>query len=200
MAHICFYLRVHAVLSAFTAKGAGVLRYAANIISISRVVLLLGLFFTFHNPVLFFILYFICGFSDVMDGYVARRTKTQSLFGARLDSIADFILFGVICISVILWMREGIAAYLPWIIAVALIRCTNVAIAAFKYHSFAMLHTWGNKAAGFLLFLAPLFILYEVPVVLWITCIVAVLSALEESLIHISSPTLELDRPSIFKR
>lgn len=32
---------------------------------------------------------------DVLDGYVARRTKTNSKFGANLDALADLVTFGV---------------------------------------------------------------------------------------------------------
>src|SRR5690606_1305791 len=34
-------------------------------------------------------------FFDLMDGRVARLTKTQSAFGLQLDSLADVISFGV---------------------------------------------------------------------------------------------------------
>ena len=171
----------------------------ANIIWISRIVLLLALFFSFHNASLFLVLYLVCGLSDVLDGYVARKTKTQSELGARLDSMADLILFTVITLSIILWMGNEVRIFLPWIIIIVLIRCTNLAIAAYKYRSFAILHTWGNKLAGFLLFITPLFILYRQSVILWFVCFVAILSAAEESIIHLTSPRLNLNRRSIFK-
>ncbi len=175
-------------------------KQVANIISASRIVLTLALFFLFHNTLLFLILYIICGLSDVLDGYIARKMKTQSELGARLDSVADFILFTVITVSIILWMKNEILIFLPWIIITAIIRCVNLAIVAYKYHSFAILHTLGNKLIGFLLFTTPLFILYQHTAILWIVCITAVLSALEESIIHITSPTLNINRRSIFKR
>src|SRR5690606_18477383 len=34
-------------------------------------------------------------FFDLMDGRVARLTKTQSAFGLQLDSLADIVSFGV---------------------------------------------------------------------------------------------------------
>lgn len=175
------------------------MKYIANIISIGRVVLLLALFFTFHNALLFLVLYLACGLSDVLDGYIARKTKTQSELGARLDSMADLILFTVITVSIILWMGNEILIFLPWIIIIAFIRCTNIVIAACKYHSFAILHTLGNKLTGFLLFTTPLFILYRQSAVLWTVCVVAILSAVEESVIHITSARLDINRRSIFK-
>lgn len=175
------------------------MKYIANIISLSRIILLLALFFTFHHPLLFLVLYFICGLSDVLDGYIARKTNTQSELGARLDSVADLFLFVVITVFIIQWMGNDILLYLPWIVLTALIRCASMVIAAYKYHSFAMLHTWGNKITGLFLFITPFFILYEQSVVLWMVCIIAVLSAVEECVIHITSPTLDINRRSIFK-
>ena len=37
----------------------------------------------------FFCLYALTGVTDVLDGFIARKTKTAGDFGARLDSIAD---------------------------------------------------------------------------------------------------------------
>lgn len=175
------------------------MKYIPNIISLGRIIILLTLFFTYHKPVLFLILYFICGFSDILDGYIARKTKTESELGARLDSIADILLFTVITVFIIQWMGNEILIYLPLIVITALIRCANIAIAAYKYHSFAPLHTWGNKLTGFLLFITPLFIIYQLSVVLWIVCIIAVLSAVEECVIHLTSPEVDVNRRSIFK-
>ncbi|MRN53538.1 CDP-alcohol phosphatidyltransferase family protein [Paenibacillus monticola] len=175
------------------------MKYIPNIISLSRIIILFVLFFTYHNEWLFLILYLICGLSDVLDGYIARKTNTQSEFGARLDSLADILLFTVITVFIIQWMVNKILIFLPLIIITALIRCASLAIAAYKYHSFASLHTWGNKLTGFLLFITPLFILFQLSALLWVVCLIAVLSAAEECIIHITSPKVDLNRRSIFK-
>ncbi len=172
------------------------MKQAANILTIITVVL----FFVFNQPVLFFVLYMIGGMTDVLDGYVARLTNTQSELGARLDSIADLLLFGIILMSVIRWMGKDIIVYIPFLAAIAVIRLVNIAIAAYKYHTFAIIHTIGNKAAGFLLFFAPVTIRLRCPWALWLMCILALLSALEETLIHITSVELDINRPSILKK
>jgi CDP-diacylglycerol--glycerol-3-phosphate 3-phosphatidyltransferase len=136
----------------------------------------------------------------VLDGYVARKTQTQSVLGARLDSFADLLLFMTITVSVFLWLGNEVFIYLPWIAITVFIRCTNIAIAAYKYHSFAILHTWANKLTGILVFIMPLFLLYQQFTILWPVCVMAVLSAAEETLIHITSTNLNLDRQSIFRK
>ena len=64
---------------------------AANLITLFRLVSTLPLtYLSFagqRNS--FLILYLTAGFSDALDGYVARRLKTQSELGRKLDSLAD---------------------------------------------------------------------------------------------------------------
>ncbi len=54
------------------------------------------------------ILLFIAGFTDVLDGFLARQLKIATRTGAYFDPIADKILLGVIYISL------GAAGALPW--------------------------------------------------------------------------------------
>lgn len=175
------------------------IKHIPNAISISRIFLVIALLFTFHNTLLFLFLYIICGLSDVLDGYIARKTKTESELGAKLDSIADFALFVVITVSIIIWMGNKITVFIPLIIVIALIRIANIAIASYKYHFFATLHTWGNKLTGLLLFFTPLFIFFQRIELLWFVCVVAFLSTLEEIAIHITSTKLHINRRSIFR-
>ena len=44
----------------------------------------------------FYAIYSICGISDVLDGFLARRTGATSEFGARLDSVADLLFLSLI--------------------------------------------------------------------------------------------------------
>lgn len=174
------------------------LKNTANILSISRIVLLPALFFTYGNALLFTAVYLACGLSDVLDGYIARKTKSESTLGAKLDSIADLGFFAVVMVSIIFKNGDEILEYLPWIAATVLIRMANLVIAAYKYHAFAILHTWGNKLAGFLLFATPLILHLDQTAWLLPVCFTAVLSAAEESIIHLTSTELDLNRASLF--
>ncbi len=88
----------------------------ANIITEIRIVLSAALLF---RPALspgFYALYIAAGFSDMIDGAVARRTGTASELGSRLDTIAD-IVFVLVCLikllpvlSVPIWLYIWIAA------------------------------------------------------------------------------------------
>jgi cardiolipin synthase (CMP-forming) len=54
------------------------------------------------------ILLFAAGFTDAIDGYLARRFQASTRAGAYFDPIADKILLGVIYISL------GLARAIPW--------------------------------------------------------------------------------------
>ena len=58
------------------------------------------LFCPVFSPV-FYALYLIAGLTDMIDGTIARKTNTVSEFGARFDSIADFV-FAAVCLIKIL--------------------------------------------------------------------------------------------------
>ena len=70
----------------------------ADIITILRIVGALILFSVKTLSISFLVVYFIAGLTDVIDGYIARKTRTTSDLGAKLDSIADVIFYLVLII------------------------------------------------------------------------------------------------------
>ena len=66
-------------------------KHIANILTGCRI---LGSILLLFFPVFslgFYITYLICGFSDMVDGTIARKTNSTSKFGSQLDTIADLI-------------------------------------------------------------------------------------------------------------
>ncbi|SEQ83716.1 CDP-diacylglycerol--serine O-phosphatidyltransferase [Faunimonas pinastri] len=69
---------------------------------------------------------------DAVDGRVARLLKTTSLFGEQLDSLADFVDFGVApAILLYVWRLEDLGS-LGWIAALALAMCAALRLARFN--------------------------------------------------------------------
>ena len=68
----------------------------ANIITGLRIVISAVLLFCPAFSPVFYVLYLFAGFSDIIDGAVARRTNTAGEFGAKLDTAADFV-FAAVC-------------------------------------------------------------------------------------------------------
>ena len=72
------------------------LRWLPNAISIARIILVAPILFYIVNGDygLALILFFIAGFSDGVDGYLAKRFDWHTRIGALLDPIADKLLVG----------------------------------------------------------------------------------------------------------
>lgn len=175
------------------------MKQAANALSISRIIFLLAIFWIDHNRAMFLIFYLCAGLTDVLDGYVARKTHSVSEFGARLDSIADLCLFAVVLYFMIGWTGEDMAPYFPWIIAALVMRMINLLIAFWKFRKLIFIHTWLKKLNGLLVFLSPLVYLKMQKVgFLTPVCAVAILSAAEETMIHLTAKQLNPNRRSIF--
>lgn len=171
----------------------------ANCITISRIILSIVLLILKPFSLAFLVIYTITGLSDIFDGYVARKTKTSSLFGAKLDTISDLIFF--IVMSIILY--KSILSNFIWvalIFIILVIRILSIYIVFKKYNTFGILHTYSNKLVGLLLFLIPYYMNYKISsVLITVTCFIALLSAIEEYVINRKSKTYNPDIKSIFK-
>ncbi len=174
--------------------------WIANALTVSRIFLSLLLPLLAPMQAAFLAVYAVCGATDALDGFVARKTHTQSKLGARLDSLADFVLITAMVIALypVIHLPQGT---IVWILTIAAVRIAAAVVSFLKYKTFASLHTYSNKLTGFLIFLFPFLIPVLAPSVpIWILCGAATLSAAEELLIQISSKVLNLDRKSIFSK
>lgn len=127
----------------------------ANIITSIRIVCSIALLFCPTFSIAFYVLYITAGISDMIDGTVARKAKTVSEFGSKLDTAADFVMVVVCLIKLIpiiclpLWL-------IIWIVVIALIKAVNLVSGYIMRKEFVVLHTGMNKATGILLFILPL--------------------------------------------
>ena len=171
-----------------------------NYISVSRIIFSLTLIFLKPLSLAFYVIYIICGFSDILDALIARKTRTTSTLGAKLDSVADMIMVGVVLLLLYPIINPTIEIII-WIILIAIIRLSSMVVALKKYKTFASIHTYGNKITGIILFLFPILFHYIHTIgLMYIICLIATLSAIEELIIHLISSHLELNRQSIFKK
>lgn len=128
----------------------------ANYITCIRILCVLAIIFTKTFSLPFFILYFVSGASDCLDGYLARKLQIQSEFGARLDSFADILLLGVCMIKVLPAIFSEVTVGLWISLAVILIiKLISIVIIVKKTGGFGLLHTFLAKFNGVLLFIAP---------------------------------------------
>ena len=112
------------------------------------------LFYPVFTPA-FYAFYIAAGLSEMLDGFVARKTDTVSKLGARLDTIADFV-FVVVCLIKLLPVLSIPAWLYGWIGIIALIKVVNIISGFTVQKRFVAIHSAMNKATGVLLFLLPL--------------------------------------------
>ena len=168
---------------------------AANIITLVRIAASLALLLISPLTAWFFVVYTLCGVSDVADGAAARKFGCASRLGAKLDSIADavFLLSSVLALLPFL---QALCPLWSWITAggVLIVRLCAWVVSALKFRRFAAYHTFLNKAAGALLFALPyLMRLPHFTAALAVVCAVAALSAIEELICSVAAKEFEPD-------
>ena len=127
----------------------------ANTITIFRIAVSIVLLFCPVFSPAFYVFYIVAGVSDMLDGFVARKTNTANRFGARLDTIADFVLV-VVCLIKLLPILSIPAWLYIWIGIIALIKVVNIISGLAVQKKLVAVHSVMNKATGVLLFLLPL--------------------------------------------
>ena len=152
----------------------------ANIITFCRILGSIGLLFCPVFSACFYGLYLFCGLTDMVDGTVARKTGAASTFGARLDSVADFLFAAVSFGQLLPVMRIPIWIWV-WAAAIAAVKLVNLVRGFLRRKQIPSLHTVMNKVSGLCLFLLPLTVAfvelrYTAPVV----CAVATIAAVQE--------------------
>lgn len=128
----------------------------------------------------FYGLYIAAGFSDMIDGTIARKTGTESAFGAKVDSIADLIFVIVAAIKILPAINLASIIWI-WIGVIAAIKIF-VAILVFKKKQQKNFHTIANKITGFLLFIWPFtFYIVDANYSAAVVCVAATVACIEES-------------------
>ena len=152
----------------------------ANIITGLRILGSILMLFCPMYSLLFYIAYLLCGLSDMIDGTIARMTNAESEFGAKLDTVADFIF---LMVSLVKWIPEiCIPNWLwIWICVVAIIKIRNIAWGYVFAKKLIVMHTVLNKATGLMLFLLPLTLpFFEPTYSVVLACCMAWLAAIQE--------------------
>ena len=116
----------------------------------------------------------------MVDGTVARRTNSASDFGARLDTVSDFVFMSVALIKFLPHLHIPVLLWI-WIGVIAMIKLGNVAWGFVRTKKLISTHTVLNKVAGLLLFLLPMTISFiELTYTLPFVCAVATAAAIHE--------------------
>ena len=156
-------------------------KHIANIVTVFRVLgSVLLLFFPAFSSA-FYILYILCGFSDMIDGTIARKTNSAGELGAKIDTAADLAFVTASLIKILpalnipqwLWLWGGV---------IAMIKIGNLIWGYVSKKQFISLHTILNKITGLLLFLLPLSLPWvELKYSAMAVCSIATFAAIQEA-------------------
>jgi CDP-diacylglycerol--glycerol-3-phosphate 3-phosphatidyltransferase len=155
-------------------------KYIANIITSSRIIFSLPLLFIPLSSAWFYVFYLFCGFTDMIDGTIARKTGAVNKFGARLDTIADFVFMLVCSIKILPLIRIALWLWV-WIIVIASIKIFNIALIFIRKKKLISIHSVFNKITGFALFLLPLSLTFvETTYSVATICLLATIAVVQE--------------------
>jgi len=156
----------------------------ANLLTCSRILCGFALLCRPVFSIWFHTFYLLGGFTDAIDGTVARKLGITSTFGARLDTVADIVFFGAVILKLAISMVIP-AWVIRWIAGTAAIKLLGILIGFIKYRRFITVHSMINKVCGIAVYMAPL---YAFGVEHWhmkllgvsCSCVIAVIAAIHE--------------------
>ncbi len=152
----------------------------ANIITFSRILFSLLLIVLAPFSPLFKTLYLLCGVSDVLDGFLARKLRTESATGELLDSIADLFFTAAYALKVLPHLSVPIWIWV-WTALIAVVKIWGILQRSKKERKFYIPHSVANKLTGLLLFLLPMTVHFiDVKYSAAVVCAVATYAAAEE--------------------
>ena len=149
-----------------------------NIITLLRMAGSFGLLLCDVTDAAFWIIYVLCGISDIADGWLARKLNCVTKSGALLDSVAD-ICFVACCAWKLLPILELPQWLWLWAGVIVVIKVVNQLSALVMHGHCSFPHTLANKVTGFLLFIAvPMTFVSIIPIS--IVAAIATFAAIQE--------------------
>ena len=155
------------------------MKHLPNILSSLRIVGAVALLLSNVPGILFWMLYIVCGISDIADGWLARKLKCVTKRGALLDSVAD-ICFVACCAWKLLPILELPQWLWLWAGVIVAIKAVNQFSTLVMYGHCCFPHTLANKVTGFLLFIAVSSMTFWSIIPISIAATVATFAAVQE--------------------
>ena len=146
------------------------MKHLPNVISVLRIAGAIVLLFCDVAGWPFWVLYTLCGISDIADGWLARKLRAETKAGAILDSVADIVLVACCAIRILPVLEIPVWLWI-WAGVIVFIKIVNQISALVVHKRFCFPHTLANKLTGLLLFLA-------VPTMFWSMIPIAIVAAI----------------------
>lgn len=166
-------------------------KHIANIVTLSRVVGAIILFFCKDISTLFLLIYVFCGFTDLIDGPIARKTGSSSALGASLDTIGDVMTY--LALTKILVAQRAVPYWiLAWILSDGVLFCICAFVSKLRFGKFYLPHSYLGKIFGGSVFVLPVAMQF-MPGKVWMSviCTIASVHAAELFYIQLKSKTAQ---------
>lgn len=178
--------------------------FAINGITLYRLVATLFLLYLIidRQPDLFKWFLAFSFFTDAIDGFLARKFKVVSIFGAKMDSAADDLTVLVAMIGLYVFKPEFFKQHYIYFLILLGLFLLQVTIAMIRYRRFSSFHTWLAKLAAILQgsFLILMFFLPEPLMPLFYAAIaVTAIDLIEEIIIVFILPEWQTDVKGIYR-
>jgi phosphatidylglycerophosphate synthase len=155
----------------------------ANAVTLSRGLLIIPIFGLLEAgwPKTALAVYVLAATTDLVDGWLARRFKQASAYGAQLDAVVDNV-FSLAILGFLALACPGLIAH-QWLAAAVLFGgpVAYLGVSWLMTRRVLMFHVWSAKVGAFLLFcLWPAIALTGWSGWLWLCALVVGLSRLEQ--------------------
>ena len=95
----------------------------------------------------FMVLVLVSEFTDVLDGFLARRLNQITHLGSHLDSWGDFLIYLVLAISAWIMWPQIVRREVLYVLIVVLSFTLPVLVGLIKFGKLTSYHTWGVRVA-----------------------------------------------------
>ena len=178
-------------------------RYIVNGITWYRIIaapILLVLIFTKQFDIFKWLLA-LSFFTDLIDGYLARKYKVVSILGSRLDSIGDDLTVFAAVIGLFVFESEFVRKEFLILIILLLLFVVQTTFALVRYKKISSFHTYLAKSAAILqgLFFILIFLLPEpLYFLFYVAAVVTGIELLEEIILVALLPRWEANVKGLF--
>jgi cardiolipin synthase len=140
-------------------------------------------------------------FTDLIDGYLARKYKVVSIMGSRLDSIGDDLTVFVAVIGLFVFESEFVRKEFLILIILLLLFVVQTTFALVRYKKISSFHTYLAKSAAILqgIFFILIFLLPEpLYFLFYLAAFVTGIELLEEIILVALLPQWEANVKGLF--
>jgi cardiolipin synthase len=140
-------------------------------------------------------------FTDLIDGFLARKYNVTSIAGTRLDSIGDDLTILCAVIAMFVFKFDFIVEQLVFIVPVLALFIIQVVFALARYGKITSFHTYGAKLAALLqgIFLITAFLLpYPLISLFYVATFVTIIELIEEIILVIMLPEWKANVKGIY--